>query len=383
MRAPPGMQLFRDVPVVPVTGMARPKPRGGPIWPDFGRQVGARFCRDGRPADRRPVLPAAAALHPLDRPAVWGGFLIHQFGHLVGEQLTRLPQSLQERPDDLYLFTVQPGIGRDSLPGHVWDVLAWFGVRRWRVRLVDRPCLVRELRVAPQGEMLGRQPTSGSYLARLDAIAERNGLVPALATVVFVTRAGMVARGQGGHAGEGYLAQVLAGLGVRVIDPGALPLRDQLAAYAGATVLVFSEGSAQHGRCLLGWLPQDIHVLRRRSRRNTAITQLRARARTLQYHETVHGMLGTATGGARPRVDLAAALYDLGAVFRLFAGLGLNLAAVWDDHAYRAAVRADVAGWMAAHRVDDRQHAANLATLAAAGFADLSPTGAAPVAPLP
>lgn len=368
MAAFPPMLLFHDVPVAPASRNVRSKGSGGPVWPDFDRQVAARFCRDGIPSDSRPPVPAK--LHRIEGPAVWGGFLIRQFGHLVAEHLTRLPQSVMERPDDLYLFTLEPGETRDSLPGYIWDVLGWFGVRPGRTRLVNRGFLAPELRVAAQGEMLGKQPTPAAYLDRLQALARRNRLEPVRAEIVFVTRAGMVAAGKGGHAGEGYLADALARCGVRVFDPGRATLREQLAVYAGASVLVFSEGSAQHGRCLLGRLPQDMHVLRRRSRRNTAITQLRARCQRIAYHETVAASLGTATEARGSRVDLVAAVYDVAVLFALFGTLGVDLAGVWDDRAYRAAARADIAGWMAAHPVSAAQHAANLAALAAVGLDD-------------
>jgi hypothetical protein len=139
----PPMQLFRNVPVVPVSQARRSVPTGGPIWPDFSAQVRARHCRDGRPSDRMPRPPAWTL--PVSEPAVWGGFLIRQFGHLVAEHLTRLPQSLRDRPEDLYLFTVAPGDDRDRLAGHIWELLDWHGVPRDRLRIVTRPVLARDL----------------------------------------------------------------------------------------------------------------------------------------------------------------------------------------------------------------------------------------------
>jgi len=193
-----------------------------------------------------------------------------------------------------------------------------------------------------------------------------------------VTRAGLVARGQGGHAGEGYLAHVLAQAGVRVIDPGQMPLTEQMSAYAGAEVLVFSEGSALHGRCLLGWLPQDIHVLRRRSRRDTARVQLQARCRRLTYVEALSASLGAARRGMERRPHLTAALFDLDQVFRLFAALGIDLAPHWDNEAYLDAVRLDLAGWTDRVRTSAEQQALNLKTLAAFGMIP----GAMPAPPL-
>lgn len=345
MSALPPMQVFDDIPVVPVVSRTiRHKAVGGPIWPDFERQVAARFCRNGIASDWPPERPAQ--MRAIAGPVVWGGFLYPQFGHFVSECITRLPQSLAERPDDLYLFTLPVGMTADTLPGHVWAVLDWFGLPRARVEMVTEPCLAGELRVAAQGEMLGKVPTDPGYLDLLDANAARNGLAAGPAGTVFVTRAGFVASGKGGHAGEAYLAAQLSRLGVRVIDPGQMPLRAQLGVYAGAEVLVFSEGSALHGRCLLGRVPQEIHVLRRRSGRDTARSQLQSRCRRITYVEAVADSLGAARIELRRRPHLTAALFDLEAVFGLFRGLGFDLARVWDDDAYAEAVRRDIAGWM-------------------------------------
>ena len=360
------MQVFQDIAVVPVTKVSRHIALGGPVWPDFDRQVAARHCRDGLAVDEGPATPAT--LLSLREPAVWGGFLDRQFGHLVIEQMTRLAQSARDRPDDLYLFTLLPGQTETGLPGWVWQVLNWYGVARDRVVLVDQALRVAELRVAAQGEMMGKGVTDGAYLDLLDANMARRALEVKEARVVFVTRAGLVAGGQGGHAGEAYLAQVLTQAGVRVIDPARHAIAEQMAVYAGARVLVFSEGSALHGRMLLGRIAQDIHVLRRRPNRNIGAEQLAPRCRDLRYHATVAGRLGARMPGGGDRYDLMAALYDLDVVFDLFAGLGHDLRRLWDDAAYRDAVQRDLGGWLESCRTSQGQLLTNLRLIADAGY---------------
>ena len=58
MESLPAMAVFHDVPVVPVTRVSRSVPTGGPIWPDFDRQIDARHCRG-------PLIPSA----PTETPA--------------------------------------------------------------------------------------------------------------------------------------------------------------------------------------------------------------------------------------------------------------------------------------------------------------------------
>ena len=356
------MQLFHDIPVVPVTRVKRLKGMGGPIWPTFDTEVAARFCRNGIACDIEPRRPAR--MRRVQAPSVWGGFLAPHFGHLVAEHLTRLPQSLRDRPDDLYLFTVPPGVTTDSLPGYVWDVLDWFGLQRDQAGLVHDALLATELRVAAQGDMLGAVPPAGEFLGILAEIARRNGLVPEPNDHVFVTRAGLVPKGLGGHAGESYLADLLQRLGVRVIDPGQLPIRRQMELYAGADTLIFAEGSALHGRCLLGHVDQDIHVLRRRPNRNTAHVQLSARCRRLGYHAVMAGRLGTRTDERGNRYDLDLAIYDPQMLFAVFGGLGIDLEPHWDADTYRAAAQADLAAWLEKVPTSINQMAENLAVLA-------------------
>ncbi|MCU0827641.1 MAG: glycosyltransferase family 61 protein [Tabrizicola sp.] len=374
----PAMQLFRDVPVVPVPRARGMVAMGGPIWPDFDTQVAARHCRDGAPCDRAPRRPART--RKLEEPAVWGGYLVRQFGHLISEHLTRLPQSLRDRPDDVYLFTVQHDDLFRALPGYIWELLDWYGVRRDQVRIVKRAWLVGELRVAAQGEMLGGIPTCTPFLELLEETARRNRLVPEPHDVVFVTRAGLVPAGRGGHAGEAYLCALLEAQGVKVVDPGKLSVQRQMELYAGAKALVFAEGSALHGRCVLGRIEQEIHVLRRRSMRNTARSLLSPRCSQLVYHQVLAGRLGTETDRRGSRQDLEVALYDPEVLFAVFAQLGIDLRPVWQDEAYRAAVRSDLAAWVARIPTSAKQRGENLAMLADLGFAsDFLPESPAPI----
>ncbi|MCU0912851.1 MAG: glycosyltransferase family 61 protein [Rhodobacteraceae bacterium] len=312
----PPMEVFRDIPVVPTQSIKDRVPRGGPVWPNFARQTGVRVCRSGVPADRRPDMPAEPGAR-IGAPCVWGGYLEASFGHLVAEHIPRLPFALAERPDDLYLFTCARGKGRSDIPAVVWDLLAWFGLPQDRALVVESPVTAAELRAGPQAECLWRSTPAPAYLAELDRVADRNGLIPRPAPVLYVSREGILARGGGGHLGETYLVARLRALGVAVMDPAACSVREQLAAYAGAERIVFAEGSA--------------------------------RCRRLVYHDTVGDRVLTYPSGGAPRTDTAAILYDRDRLFDAFAEVGVDLARVWDDDAWRAAAAGDLAVWMARH----------------------------------
>ncbi|KGJ10668.1 hypothetical protein IT40_10535 [Paracoccus versutus] len=71
--------------------------------------------------------------------------------------------------------------------------------------------------------------------------------------------------------------------GVAILDPGKETLMRQMALYAGARLLIFAEGSAMHGRQLLGRVDQKILVLRRRPQSRMAWAQLEPKCRKLEY----------------------------------------------------------------------------------------------------
>lgn len=338
------MLRFDDIQVVPTQGVARHIAVGGPVWPDFNNQTLARHCRDGQPEDK-PAKPArqARAMH---RSAVWGGLLNPHFGHLIIEQLTRLPQSLRDRPDDPVLFILMPGMEPADIPRHVLQLLDWYGVAPKRRRYVTSPLNLDALFVAAQPEMMGQVSPKAAYLELLNLAMARNDLQSRPRDIVFVARPGFVAKGQGGLVGEAYLTDRLAAAGVEVVDPVKYSVHQQMEIYAGARILVFSEGSAMLGRHVLGYLPQEIHILRRRPGRDLCSYQLGPRCARLVYNPVVGERLGTEMPGGGQHFNLTAGLLDLDALFESFSALGVDLARDWNMQEYRSHVAQDARGWM-------------------------------------
>ncbi len=336
------LTLFTDLPVVPVTRVHQHVALGGPIWPDFAGQTWVRHCRVRKPWDEKPNLPAR--LQPMAGPAVWGGFLDSHFGHFVADHLPRLAFSLRERPGDTYLFTVDPGMTRAGLGSWVWQIFDWIGLPQDQVHLVTEGLYIAELRVGPQAEMLAQVGPAPGYL---DMIAHwARGLEPVVHEVAYVARLGLPQLGGGAHAGEGYLVQQLRRLGVAVLDPARATILTQVATYAGADRLIFAEGSALHGRQLLGHIAQDIDVLRRRPDKVMAQASLRPRCRRLTYHDLTAGRLMAYWKHGGPRPDPALSLYEVEALIEVFHSFGVDLAEDWDNTAYQQAARADIAAWI-------------------------------------
>lgn len=337
------LQTFSDVPVMPLQALRVHDPQGGPVWPDFARQTTARFCRDhGVPVDVQPTLEPC--LSEIEDDAIWGGYIHPHFGHLISEHLTRILPSILARPDDAVLFILEKDSATETVPDYFHDILQWYGLPRERIRIITQPTLVRRLSVVPQGEVLWGKAPDASYLDLLDALPGRNGITPVPGDIVYVSRTGLVTKGQGSHLGEGYLIQLLQELGVTILDPAHLSLRAQLECYTGAKTLIFAEGSAMHGRQLLGRVKQDVYVLKRRVR-NLARPMLRPRVRNLAYVNANGGILRVRDKADKGFPHRNAVFYRTEPLLGCFDRMGLNLRAKWNQHDYLAAALSDAAQW--------------------------------------
>lgn len=340
----PAMMDFTDVRVAPQAFEASP----GADWPDFERQHHARLLRAGKPVCRKPVFDEGP-VEVVEAPAAFLCFHHLHFGHFVAEAAPRLPQTLAERPDVPLVVTAQRPRTYETASAPLRGVLDWMGVAPERLRFVHRPTLFRRLSVAAQGEHLDGPPPGAGYLRLLEAIAARHDLPRPEGGTVYVGRSQLEWH-NGVHAGEAHLEDCLTALGVRVIRPEKMPLADQLRVYAGAGRLIFAEGSALHGRQLLGRIDHDVSVLVRRPGWALARKALLPRVRSLVHAQVVGATLHALTPEGAPRGFTALAFYDLQALFQHFDWLGLPLGRVWDQAAYERARDLQVLRWLKAQR---------------------------------
>lgn len=345
-RGEPPMRLFRNIYILPPDEpliFYRPLP-GGPVWPqtEAREAVAHRFAgaRRERPL-RKPDAPDVI----FHQPCLWGGYVRHHFGHLVSEQMTRLLWSARRRPRDQVLFIADPGETLSSLPSYFWELAEWLGLGKDRVRLVTQTSLVTRLRVMPQAEHIEGPAPPTSYLKLLEANQRRHKLAPIPSRLLFVDRHAMLAAGSGGTAGGGYLSALLEQIGLTVIAPERLSLRAQLQHYLGAKVIVFPEGSAIHGRQLLGRLDQKIIVLNRRPGSRMAAAEIGCRVSELTYVEATPAILVPIADDGRRRYAHALSFYNLSALFTAFLAVGVDLNAHWDMKAFVAAESTDLTAW--------------------------------------
>jgi hypothetical protein len=339
----PPMLEFADV---LVTG-SRSRTSPGVLWPDFDRQYHARHLWFAEPACTRPDIPEGP-VDTVSEPAIFVAAADDDFGHLVASAAPRLPQSLAEGGDRPLVFSTRAPETPASLPPAFTAIVHdWFGIPPDRLRLIHRPTRFARLAIAAQGEHLGGPAPSEAYLALLGGIAARHGISPAPRDIAYVSRAGL-APYQSALAGEAYLEACLADLGVRIIRPEALPLPDQLRAYATARHLIFAEGSALHGRQLLGRIAQDISVLVRRPGTRLAQAALLARADSVEHVPATAGALHFLGQDGKPWKHSTVAFLDLPTVLDHLAGLGLPIRRIWDPARYAAARDARVLDWLRA-----------------------------------
>lgn len=335
--------LLRDIRIEPARVEREKMPEGGPIWPEDTQYSFLRNMRGNKPVGTLPK-PGPDVAESIDMPAVWCGYAVNHFGHFIAEQAPRIIAAIRKRPNDLYLFLAPPRLTEKTLPSWFWDILSWYGVPRAQVRiLTDKPVLVRTLRVFPQAEHLVVGP-GAEYLDALDQICARH--MPDVARDlehVYVSRAGM---GTGKLGGEGYLEQQLLAAGVKVVRPEALSLRDQLSIYARARTLIFAEGSAAHGRQLLGRIKQHIVVVSRRKGWAFAGALLRPRAEQLTHIDALHGSIHFSfEPNGQPRRWQAFAFVKGHALVRQFEMQGIVFRGNWNNAEFEAAQAADMQEW--------------------------------------
>ena len=344
----PALQSFQGITVVPGQSTIDNGfiAVGGPIWPDFERQTTVRFNRQGSPIDQCPSLPSQPAT-PIADPVIWGGFAFQHFGHFTAEVLGRVLLSIRQRPNDTVLFFGLPGIGIQHYPGYFWELLDWCGLPADRVRIVTEPLLCAQLQVMPEPEQLNFLPPLAGYLSLLDENTARNRLIPILSDRLYVARSRMLSLCGGCHAAESYLIDLLKQSGFAILYPETQSLRDQLAIYAGAKVIVFAEGSAIHGRQLLGWLDQQIVILNRRKANQMALHALTSRCHALTYCEATQLLLTPVCASSVNMSAIGLSIYDREAVLTSFARIGVDLAPLWDNAAYTAQLKSDFLSWFA------------------------------------
>lgn len=339
-RAESNSATLRDVLVSPARAEPNNLPVGGVAWP-AGAPSWVHQRRYGavvEPPSFEPDHPTAT----IDR-ASYAGYGTAHFGHFVSEHASRVPDAQRFEPRGRFILVARPKQYGGSVPQFAYEVLEWLGVSPERVHVVaEETTLVHELVVWPAQEQPGTTP-SERYLDVLDDNTARKKLAPIRSEVVYVSRSGMRHRA----SGEAYLDRVLAAAGVTVIHPESLSVREQLARYAGAQNLIFSEGSSMHGRQLIGRVDQRIAVLQRRKGGVFGRDFLSPRCSSLTIVDALHCSipLSFRFDMAGPKMWEAFPLLDEDALLDALCSLGVDLRGRWRPDEFETAVAEDMSEW--------------------------------------
>lgn len=338
----PGLETFQDVWV----GASKDRDTPGILWPDFETQLNARLWRYG---NRVCVAPQISfdRLEIIEEPAVFVSMYDNHFGHMVSETVGRLPQTLTEGRGLPIYFTAKFPTTLDRTSAMFRSVLDWLDVPTQSVRFIHKPMLFRTVHIAAQAEHLGGPRPPMEYLHVLEGLVSKKIDWVKPWGITYVTRAAMP-KEQGTQAGERYLVECLERLGVRVIYPERLTIHQQMTIYAQSQHLIFAEGSAVHGRQLIGRVDQHISILRRRFRSQIAVHQLTPRCASLTYVSCFNGAFYVRDVDGLKIGHAMSSLMNMDAVIAHFESLGVPLRQEFDASAFQKARDDDVLQWVAA-----------------------------------
>lgn len=322
----PAIRTFYDIVVGPSPDRMTP----GVFWPDFETEMEPRLWRWNKPRCFPPPPLKGPVTAEFTDPAVYVSMYDPHFGHTVSETVPRLPQSLAEFPDLPLIFNTNAKLP----PGHpsavFRSIMDWLSIPLSQIRFIHEPTLFRELHVAAQAEHLDGPLAPPGYLELLEARTHDKLGELRPEGITYVSRVNLAPQ-RGVHAAESYLVEKLRELGVRILIPEEMPLPEQMRAYANAKYLVFAEGSAIHGRQLIGRVDQHISILRRRFRSAIAQHQMAPRAASLTYVPCFAGSLKIKGPDGSVIQHAMSSLMNPQPVIDHFEGLGVPLGRVWDQ----------------------------------------------------
>ncbi len=175
----------------------------------------------------------------------------------MSEMLHRIvPARMMGLPSRYLFVTTQndrPDRGFDDLPGYMRDVLAFCGVQRDEVLVINRNTIVERLHLVKQAATIGTYPEPG-YCSALAAFSTPR-LDKCYAEVerpaqIYVSRSAFSRIGS--FLGEAFIEKYFENSGFYIFRPERFGVIEQMDFYRKAQTVIFSGGSACHGVELLG-----------------------------------------------------------------------------------------------------------------------------------
>ncbi|WP_298964745.1 glycosyltransferase 61 family protein [uncultured Methylobacterium sp.] len=252
--------------------------------------------------------------------AIYGGLIWHNYGHFLAETIHRLWPCWtgQASSDAPILFHPTADRFESILKNKYYgDILGYLSIDASRITLIDQPILCKNLAIPEQAKLLGH-PADASYY-------EQFGAIPVEASEksrIYVSRGRHLLNGS--YLGERIIEEKLAEAGFRVIYPEHLGIKQLVAMYRAADLIVFSEGSAIHVLEVAGKISAHVMIIARRSDTFTKTNFLNAivpvcRSVELLSNRATLTPMKWDPRKQQPTNSLASAYVDLNAMLKIIA----------------------------------------------------------------
>lgn len=210
-----------------------------------------------------PPAEASADAPLIEGDVVWGGLFKDHFGHMAAEGVHRL-WAVRHLPGLRDAKVAFHATRSHSGKANRWfaAMLRWLGVKPDKVVFVNRVTRIERLFVPDQAQTLEGWPLVPHHKRLLPA-ATRLLADAAGPDRLYVSRRLHIQSGT--YLGESYIEDLLVKAGFTAIIPEQEPVKAMLAKIAGASQIVFAEGSAIHHLDLLRHVKADIFVIGRRT----------------------------------------------------------------------------------------------------------------------
>jgi hypothetical protein len=282
------MREFDNIEILPINGSTMDDIYAfnhGPIFPKWKTDNACLRVKYGNyPVDHKPKSSNLKNIPVVNTPLLWCGIIHNHFGHFCAEYSSRILH--YKGMGGKLCFSVLSDREKyhkfETLPCWFTQIINFFGFTKNDVYLVTEPIIAKKLYVVPQSENYDQVvPTSDDYLDLLD---KNSPPVPPdkKKDIYYISRTGL-SHYTGKIAGEKYIEKYLKSIGVNIVKPETLSIKEQLNIYKHAKTLIFAEGSAYHCLQLLGRINCDILIIRRRGLRTEPwyVNVLKPRCKTL------------------------------------------------------------------------------------------------------
>ena len=253
----PSVSEVRDVIALPTA----PDGAWG-IFTRSGRALDEAIDRHGPNAsigDRKTQVPISvvrSALHTIDEPCIYGGFVNIHFGHFIVNTLARLWPLIDKSNEKYKIIYHGQGTPSDWFRiSFIKDIFSALGITEDRIVFVEHPTVISCLIVPhPSFQEQSFAHRAFGQLCRMigdNILGDHPKTQDAIETPVYISKVNLTA-GVGRFANEKAVTDILAASGIEIVYPETMKLRDQIALFRDRQTILGTTGSAFHNLVFVG-----------------------------------------------------------------------------------------------------------------------------------